>query len=56
MFTGRKWKFILFLNLLAAFIQARKLDGMGGCREWFKYKKYGYQCKVQKVQQQAWIE
>ena len=55
MFTGRKWKFILFLNLLAAFIQARKLDGMGG-REWFKYKKYGYQCKMQKVQQQAWIE
>ena len=56
MFTDGKWKFLLFLNLLAAFIQAGELDGMGACREWFKYKKYGYQCKVQKVHQQAWIE
>ena len=39
MFTGGKWKLILCLNLLAAFIQAGELDGMGACRELFKYKK-----------------
>ena len=38
-FTGWKWKFILFINLLAAFIQASKLDWVGACRELFKYKK-----------------
>ena len=34
MFTGWKWKFILYLSLLAAFIQAGKLDWMGACREY----------------------
>ena len=34
MFTGWKWKFILCLSLLAAFIQAGKLDWMGACREY----------------------
>ena len=34
MFTGWKWKFILYLNLFAAFIQAGKLDWMGACREY----------------------
>ena len=56
MFTDGKWKFTLFLNLLAAFIQAGKLDGMGACRELFKNKKYMLQCKVQKVMQQVWIK
>ena len=37
-FTGWKWKFILFINLFAAFIQASKLDWVGACRELFKYK------------------
>ena len=34
MFTGWKWRFILYLSLLAAFIQAGKLDWMGACREY----------------------
>ena len=32
-FTGWRWKFILYTNLLAAFIQAGKLDWMGVYRE-----------------------
>ena len=39
-FTGWRWKFILYTYLLAAFIQAGKLDWMGVYREYLKGTKH----------------